>query len=247
MSAEEQKAAMKKAEEDAAGQFDSLVRPFVTEHCIECHGFKKQKNGLNLESFETSASLIDDHERWAEVVKKLRGREMPPEEEPQPSEHTRQAVAGWLAKELDHIDRLTPPDPGRVTARRLNRTEYNNTIRDLLGVDAHPADDFPQDDAGYGFDNIADVLSLSPVLMEKYISSADRISRLALYGPPAMKPTLVIPRTMPQPSTENKFRPYGSIRAMNTPMIRLFKVLNSTSGTSPGTARIVRHAPRTST
>ena len=190
MSADEQKAAMKKAEEEAAGQFDALVRPFVTEHCIGCHGFKKQKNGLNLESFETSASLIDDHERWAEVVKKLRGREMPPEEEPQPSEHTRQAVAAWLAKELDHIDRLTPPDPGRVTARRLNRTEYNNTIRDLLGVEVHPADDFPQDDAGYGFDNIADVLSLSPVLMEKYISSAEKVSRLALYGPPPMKPTL---------------------------------------------------------
>ena len=187
---EQQKAAMKQAEEDAAGQFDGLVRPFVTEHCIECHGYKKQKNGLNLESFETSASLIDDHERWAEVVKKLRAREMPPEEEPQPPEHTRQAVAGWLSKELDHIDRLTPPDPGRVTARRLNRTEYNNTIRDLLGVDAHPADDFPQDDAGYGFDNIADVLSLSPVLMEKYISSAEKVARLAVYGPPAMKPTL---------------------------------------------------------
>jgi mono/diheme cytochrome c family protein len=188
--AEDKKAAIKKAEEDAAGQFDSLVRPFVTEHCIECHGYKKQKNGLNLESFETSASLIDDHERWAEVVKKLRGREMPPEEEPQPSEHTRQAVAGWLAKELEHIDRLTPADPGRVTARRLNRTEYNNTIRDLLGVDVHPADDFPQDDAGYGFDNIADVLSLSPVLMEKYVSAGERVSRLALFGAPAMKPTL---------------------------------------------------------
>jgi mono/diheme cytochrome c family protein len=183
-------AEIKKAEEEAAGQFDALVRPFVTEHCIECHGYKKQKNGLNLESFETTASLFDDHERWAEVVKKLRAREMPPEEEPQPSEHTRQAVAGWLAKELDHIDRLTPPDPGRVTARRLNRTEYNNTVRDLLGVDVRPADDFPQDDAGYGFDNIADVLSLSPVLMEKYVSAAEKMSRIALYGPPAMKATL---------------------------------------------------------
>ncbi len=170
--------------------FDSLVRPFVADNCIPCHGYKKQKNGLNLESFESAASLTDDHERWAEVVKKLRGREMPPEEEPQPPEHQRQAVAGWLAKELDRIDKLTPPDPGRVTARRLNRTEYNNTVRDLLGVDLRPADDFPQDDAGYGFDNIADVLSLSPVLMEKYVSSAEKVIRTALYGPPTMKPTL---------------------------------------------------------
>lgn len=170
--------------------YDNLIRPFVAENCVPCHGYKKQKNGLNLESFESAASLTDDHDRWAEVVKKLRAREMPPEEEPQPAEHQRQAVAGWLAKELERIDKLTPPDPGRVTARRLNRTEYNNTVRDLLGVDIRPADDFPQDDAGYGFDNIADVLSLSPVLMEKYISAADKVTRTALFGRPVLKPTL---------------------------------------------------------
>jgi hypothetical protein len=182
--------ALKDTPKETVDGFDSIVRPFVTENCVPCHGYKKQKNGLNLESYESAASLRDEHERWAEVVKKLRAREMPPEEEPQPPEHRRQAVAGWLAKELDRIDKLTPPDPGRVTARRLNRTEYNNTIRDLLGVDIHPADDFPQDDAGYGFDNIADVLSLSPVLMEKYISAADKVSRTALFGPPPLKPTL---------------------------------------------------------
>ena len=170
--------------------YDNIVRPFVIDNCVPCHGYKKQKNGLNLESFENAASLTDDHDRWSEVVKKLRSREMPPEEEPQPPEHQRQAVAGWLAKELERIDKLTPPDPGRVTARRLNRTEYNNTVRDLLGVDIRPADDFPQDDAGCGFDNIADVLSLSPVLMEKYVSAADKITRRALFGPPATKPTL---------------------------------------------------------
>jgi mono/diheme cytochrome c family protein len=170
--------------------YNTLIRPFVAENCFPCHGYKKQKNGLNLESFETAGSLTDDHDRWAEVVKKLRGREMPPEEEPQPPEHQRQAVAVWLAKQLDRIDRQTPPDPGRVTARRLNRTEYNNTVRDLLGVDIRPADDFPQDDAGYGFDNIADVLSLSPVLMEKYMSAAEKVTRTALFGPSVMKPTL---------------------------------------------------------
>ena len=176
---------------DAADGFDTLVRPFVAENCVPCHGFKKQKNGLNLEAYESVASLTDDHDRWTEVVRMLRGREMPPEEEPQPAERTRQAVAGWLARELHRIDRTTPPDPGRVTARRLNRTEYNNTIRDLLGVDVRPGDDFPQDDAGYGFDNIADVLSLSPVLMEKYVSAAEKVSRIALFGPQPLKPTLI--------------------------------------------------------
>jgi hypothetical protein len=176
---------------DVSEGFATIVRPFVTENCVPCHGYKKQKNGLNLESFESAASLIDDHERWAEVARKLRTREMPPEEEPQPPEHRRQAVAGWLSRELERIDRLAPPDPGRVTARRLNRNEYNNTVRDLLGVDVRPADDFPQDDAGYGFDNIADVLSLSPVLMEKYVSAAEKVSRIALFGPPVLKPTLI--------------------------------------------------------
>ena len=89
-------------------------------------------------------------------------------------------------------------DPGRVTARRLNRTEYNNTIRDLLGVSLRPANEFPVDDAGYGFDNIGDVLSLSPLLMEKYMNAARTVSRVAVYGEsyPA-KPALVV-RLLPK-------------------------------------------------
>ena len=84
-------------------------------------------------------------------------------------------------------------DPGRVTARRLNRVEYNNTIRDLLGVPARPADEFPVDDSGYGFDNIGDVLSVSPMLMEKYMAAAENVSRLAVYGEPLpAKPTRLI-------------------------------------------------------
>ena len=83
-----------------------------------------------------------------------------------------------------------PPDPGRVTARRLNRAEYNNTIRDLLAVDFQPAADFPADDSGYGFDNIGDVLSLSPVLMEKYLAAAEKIAKAAILPAPLPKPTI---------------------------------------------------------
>src|SRR5690606_15488506 len=75
------------------------------------------------------------------------------------------------------------PNPGRVTVRRLNRTEYNNTIRDLVGVDFQPADDFPSDDVGYGFDNIGDVLSISPLLMEKYLDAAEQIAGKAIATP----------------------------------------------------------------
>ena len=171
--------------------FEKLVKPFLAENCYTCHGNKKQEHGLNLQALGAAGSLLEHGERWEDVIGKLRGKEMPPMEEEQPPEEQRQAVAAWLADELARLDRVTPPDPGRVTARRLNRTEYNNTIKELLGVDTRPADDFPQDDAGYGFDNIADVLSLSPVLMEKYVTAADRVARQALFGPPAMEPTLV--------------------------------------------------------
>jgi hypothetical protein len=170
--------------------FDTIVKPFLAENCFPCHGEKKHKKDLNFEAITSAKSLIDDRERWEEVVVRLRHREMPPDDEPQPPEHQRQAVAGWLSRELTRIDRATPPDPGRVTARRLNRAEYDNTIRDLLGVDLHPADDFPQDDSGYGFDNIGDVLSLSPALMEKYFAAAEKVTRTALFGPPKMAPTL---------------------------------------------------------
>ncbi len=171
--------------------FDTVVKPFLGQFCYDCHGNKGEpENGLNLESFQATASLIDQRNHWEDVITKLRGMEMPPIEEEQPEEPQRQAVATWLEREFARIDRVTPPNPGRVTARRLNRAEYNNTIKELLGVDSRPADDFPQDDSGYGFDNIADVLSLSPVLMEKYVTAADRVTRLALFGPPTLKPTL---------------------------------------------------------
>ena len=175
----------------AARGFDTIVKPFLARNCFTCHGDKKQEKGMNLQAFVSVASLTEHRDRWDEVVVKLRAGEMPPLEEEQPPEEERQAVATWLARELERIDRTTPPDPGRVTARRLNRTEYNNTIKELLGVDVRPADDFPQDDSGYGFDNIADVLSLSPVLMEKYVTAADRVARVALFGSPPLKPTLV--------------------------------------------------------
>ena len=174
----------------SAAGFDSVVTPFLSENCYRCHGNKKHEKDLNFQEFSDAASLIEHRERWEEVARKLKGQEMPPLEEDQPDESQRQAVATWLEQEFDRIDRETPPDPGRVTARRLNRSEYNNTVRDLLGVESRPADDFPQDDSGYGFDNIADVLSLSPVLMEKYLTAADRVARLALFGPPHLEPTL---------------------------------------------------------
>ncbi|MBM3847342.1 MAG: DUF1587 domain-containing protein, partial [Verrucomicrobia bacterium] len=99
---------------------------------------------------------------------------MPPaKKKNQPSPDERAMMVRWIEDELFPVD-CNNPDPGRVTIRRLNRVEYNHTLRDLLGVDFKPAEDFPQDDVGHGFDNIGDVLSMPPVLLEKYVAAAEQ-------------------------------------------------------------------------
>jgi hypothetical protein len=189
-----------------SASFDSVVRPFVADNCASCHNATKKKGQLDLESYETRESMVRDAERWEEVVRKLRAGEMPPEDEPRPDAGELKAVTAWVEREIETSEIDAARDPGRVTIRRLNRTEYNNTVRDLLGVDSRPADEFPQDDSGYGFDNIGDVLSLSPVLMERYVRAAERVSRQALYGFETLSPTLarvnagprqIVPRTTP--------------------------------------------------
>ncbi|MDX2151551.1 MAG: DUF1592 domain-containing protein [Bryobacteraceae bacterium] len=168
--------------------FEGTVRPFLTKNCVACHNASVKSGELNLVPFRDPASL-DKHNTWETIVHKLKTGEMPPKGVPRPKQPEVDAVASWLEAELERREQSIPPDPGRVTARRLNRTEYNNTIRDLLNVPFRPADDFPADDAGYGFDNIGDVLSLSPVLMEKYLAAAEKIARKALGLETALKPT----------------------------------------------------------
>jgi hypothetical protein len=184
--------------------FDAIVKPFVADNCASCHNDKKKKGQLDLEQYDTRESMLRDPERWEEVVRKLRAGEMPPEDEPRPAADELKAVTSWVERELEVAEIAAARDPGRVTIRRLNRTEYNNTVRDLLGVDIRPADEFPQDDSGYGFDNIGDVLSLSPVLMERYVRAADRVARTALYGVDALKPTLVRLNAGPRQIVERK-------------------------------------------
>src|SRR5205823_1411558 len=144
-----------------------------------------------LQAFRTAASVAHDRAVWERMLQKLRTGAMPPPGASRPAPAELKAVTSWIEAEFDRVDQSSPTDPGRVTARRLNRSEYNNTIRDLLGVDFRPADDFPQDDSGYGFDNIGDVLSLSPVLLEKYLKAAESVVRAALNGPEKLKPTVL--------------------------------------------------------
>jgi hypothetical protein len=120
------------------------------------------------------AASLNDRELWWKVLKNVRANVMPPHKKAQPSAADREALAAWIKREAFAID-PAHPDPGRVALRRLNRTEYRNTIRDLMGVEFNTTEEFPPDDTGYGFDTIADVLSVSPLLLEKYMQAAEKI------------------------------------------------------------------------
>jgi hypothetical protein len=176
---------------ERSGVFEKSIQPFFSETCYMCHNAELKSGGLDLELFKSAESITENRETWEHVLQKLQSGEMPPKGAPRPDEASLKAAIRWLEDQFARADRLAKPDPGRVTARRLNRAEYNNTVRDLLGVDLRPADDFPQDDSGYGFDNIGDVLSLSPVLMEKYLAAAEKVARAAIFGQEQLKPTLV--------------------------------------------------------
>ncbi|MDR3617782.1 MAG: DUF1592 domain-containing protein [Paludisphaera borealis] len=156
------------------------VRAMFTKYCNACHVGEKAKGGVDLEKLLGQGPPASHRKPWARLKENVEGGTMPPDDHPQPSQEEINALRDWVDAELKKIDCGRTVDPGRVTIRRLNRVEYDNTIRDLLGVDFHPADDFPSDDVGYGFDNIGDVLSLPPILMEKYLAAAETIAEQAI-------------------------------------------------------------------
>jgi hypothetical protein len=157
--------------------------PLVKAYCVDCHSEAESTAGLNFEKYVDAESILKDRKLFIRAIDALRKEEMPPEDGLQPPSDERMAMMELMHEAAHRIDCSGDPNPGSVTIRRLNRTEYKNTIRDLVGVDYQPADDFPGDDVGYGFDNIGDVLSLPPLLLEKYLSAAHDISERAIAAP----------------------------------------------------------------
>jgi hypothetical protein len=156
-------------------RFHADVTPLLQRYCYECHGDGADSGKLTLDSYKSTSDLLADKTRWEKILRYVRTQTMPPPEaEQHPSQPVRDRLVKAIQRELYQID-PDKPDPGRVTIRRLNRVEYRNTIRDLTAVTFDPTIDFPQDDSGYGFDNIADVLTLPPMLMEKYLAAAEKI------------------------------------------------------------------------
>ena len=151
------------------------LRPFLESYCFGCHGVEKAKAEVDFETLPRDTDVFKDRDLWERVRDLVVEKEMPPSKSSQPDSEERMAFLELLELEMDRLDCSQMANPGRVTVRRLNRTEYDNTIRDLLGVDFKPSEDFPLDEVGYGFDNIGDVLSLSPILLEKYLNAAESV------------------------------------------------------------------------
>jgi mono/diheme cytochrome c family protein len=168
--------------------FDAAVRPFLVRNCQTCHNARLSTAGLNLEALNGAASVEKDRDRWEKIVTKIASGEMPPRGVPRPESTAVKLATDWIEADFSRQDKARKPDPGRVIAHRLNRVEYANSIRDLLGVSFRAQDEFPADDSGYGFDNIGDVLTVSPTLMQKYLSAAERIATRAVGGDPLPKP-----------------------------------------------------------
>src|SRR5207249_4599919 len=157
----------------------SAQRALLKQYCFTCHNERLKTAGLTLESIDLE-NIAHNAETWEKVVRKLRTGTMPPVGVRRPDEAGYEALIGWLETELDRAE-AAQSNPGRPLIHRLNRTEYANAIRDLLALEiGDVASLLPADDSSYGFDNIADVLGVSPLLQERYLAAADRISALAV-------------------------------------------------------------------
>ena len=153
----------------------------VTKYCVTCHNDRAKTGGLSLEKVDIAAPVASA-DVWERVVRKVRVGMMPPQGSPQPDAESRAALVSYLTTTLDR-EAAAHPNPGRPLVHRLNRAEYSNAIRDLLALDVDASALLPPDDAAYGFDNIADALGVSPVLLERYLAAAGKISSLAVGDP----------------------------------------------------------------
>jgi mono/diheme cytochrome c family protein len=185
----------------APQQSASESRALLNAYCVTCHNERAKTAGLMLDKMDL-ADIPANAEVWEKVIRKLRVGAMPPEGMPRPDKPAVDAFTGWLSASLNHAAAANP-NPGRATLHRLNRTEYSNSIRDLLALDVDAAALLPPDDESYGFDNNADVLGVSPALLERYVSASRKVSRLAV-GDKGIGPVAQTYRTRPDLSQDKR-------------------------------------------
>ncbi|HLX61392.1 MAG TPA: DUF1592 domain-containing protein [Planctomycetota bacterium] len=159
--------------------------PFLEKHCTECHGDKVKKSGLTFLPYKDEAAVLKDRAIWKTALTMVVSGEMPPDKKPRPNPDEIAAFTRAVSTVFQTGDRNAKTDAGSVAMHRLNRAEYNNTVRDLVNLDFNPAEDFPADEVGHGFDNISDVQWISPVHMERYLAAAESIAqRVIILDPP---------------------------------------------------------------
>jgi hypothetical protein len=221
----------------------AIDRSLLDKYCVTCHNEKLKTGGLALDQVDVN-QVRQNAEVLEKVVRKLRSQQMPPEGLPRPDAATLDAFVTTLESALDQVAQIDP-DPGRVAAHRLNRAEYVNVIHDLLALDIDGTELLPSDMAGFGFDNNADVLSITPALLARYMSAATKISRLAL-GSPDNRPMMRVykveigTRQNARMSEEMPFATHGGLAVHHTfPLdgeyvFRLRLKRNATVGTIEG-------------
>ena len=188
-------------------------RALLDQYCVACHNDRTRQAGLTLQTInaEQVGQIPEEVEVWEKVVRKLRARVMPPPGRPRPDDAVYDAFATSLESALDRAA-AADPNPGRPPLHRLNRVEYRNAIRDLLALDIDERALLPPDESGYGFDNIADVLAMSPVLLDRYMVAAEKLSRLAI-GDASIRPAVqrhTVPYTLWQDGRMSEALPFGS-------------------------------------
>lgn len=159
--------------------FDEEILPLLEDYCYDCHGDGSDKGDFVMDEYSDLKKHLNDVGHWLPVWRNVRSQIMPPSKKDQLSVDEKKTLLSWIEKQVFKLD-PNNPDPGRVTIRRLNRQEYYHSIQDLLGVEYKTWESFPADDTGYGFDTIGSVLSMSPILMEKYLRAASDIMEMAL-------------------------------------------------------------------
>jgi hypothetical protein len=194
----------------APSEFKKVAVPFLEKNCLECHGGKQTKADLDLKKFLDDSNILKEQKVWRNIVQQVSSGEMPPKKaKVHPAKPEIESFLTAIDNTLVLAHEKLPPDPGRVTIRRLNRKEYNNTVRDLLAVDYSPAENFPADDIGHGFDNISDVLSISPVHLERYLDAAEGVvaRSILLELPKPATRTTSSNFLQPRSGSENSRRP----------------------------------------
>ncbi len=156
----------------AVQRYRAEIAPLLEKYCADCHADGAKKGNVAFDEFKSDEAILESEELWHTALRYVRAGVMPPaNKKSRPTAQELALLEGWIKKDVLEIDPANV-DPGRVTVRRLNRTEYRNTVRDLTGVDFNTDTEFPPDDTGHGFDNIGDVLNISPMLLEKYLVAA---------------------------------------------------------------------------